>query len=143
MDDHLSAASVHELRYGSPAREWNEALPLGNGTLGAMCFGGLTTARLQINDESAWSGSPASEEAEPRVSPTAARRALDESRRALTQGRFPDAEAAVKRLGVGRRVRVSGAIVIPYDYDVDDPNARERRHGQERLKYTLAVRRVR
>jgi hypothetical protein len=52
-------------------------------------------------------------------------------------------EAAVKRLGVGRRVRVSGAIVIPYDYDVDDPNARERRHGQERLKYTLAVRRVR
>lgn len=98
MDDHLSAASVHELRYGSPAREWNEALPLGNGTLGAMCFGGLTTARLQINDESAWSGSPASEEAEPRVSPTAARRALDESRRALTEGRFPDADAAVKRL---------------------------------------------
>lgn len=98
MDDQLGAASVHELRYHSPARDWNEALPLGNGSLGSMCFGDLTTARLQINDETAWSGSPASERAEPRVSPAAARRALEESRRALAEGRLVDAEAAVKRL---------------------------------------------
>ena len=52
-------------------------------------------------------------------------------------------EAAVKRLRVGRRVSVSGTIVIPYAYDVDDPDINEHRRGQERLKYTLTVRRVR
>ena len=52
-------------------------------------------------------------------------------------------EAAVKRLGVGRQVTVSGTIVIPYDYDVDNPDINEHRRGQERLKYTLTVRRVR
>ncbi|WP_194410198.1 glycosyl hydrolase family 95 catalytic domain-containing protein [Microbacterium cremeum] len=98
MSDPLSAASVHELRYDSPASEWNEALPLGNGSLGAMCFGDLTAARLQINDETAWSGSPASEYDEPRISAGEARRTLDESRRAVAEGRYTDAETAVKRL---------------------------------------------
>ena len=50
-------------------------------------------------------------------------------------------EAAVRRLGVGRRARVSGTIVISYDYDSADPF--EQRRGQERFKYTLTVRRVR
>ena len=52
-------------------------------------------------------------------------------------------EAAVKRLGVGRRVTVSGTIVIPYHYDLDNPDINGHRRGQERLKYTLTVRRVR
>ena len=38
---------------------------------------------------------------------------------------------------------VSGTIVIPYAYDVDDPDINEHQRGQERLKYTLTVRRVR
>jgi alpha-L-fucosidase 2 len=37
------------LDYGQPARAWVEALPLGNGRLGAMVFGGVTTERLQFN----------------------------------------------------------------------------------------------
>ncbi len=45
------------LWYRNPAANWNEALPLGNGRLGAMVFGGITEEVLQINEETVWSGS--------------------------------------------------------------------------------------
>jgi len=46
------------LWYKQPAKEWNEALPIGNGRLGAMVFGQTTSERIQLNEESLWSGSP-------------------------------------------------------------------------------------
>ncbi|MGV8090584.1 MAG: glycoside hydrolase N-terminal domain-containing protein [Mangrovibacterium sp.] len=46
------------LWYNQPAREWTEALPVGNGRLGAMIFGETTTERIQLNEESLWSGVP-------------------------------------------------------------------------------------
>jgi alpha-L-fucosidase 2 len=42
--------------YKSPAKEWVEALPIGNGRLGAMVFGGITHERVQLNEDSLWSG---------------------------------------------------------------------------------------
>lgn len=48
------------LRYSRPATQWVEALPVGNGRLGAMVFGGVTTERLQINEDSVWTGGPRS-----------------------------------------------------------------------------------
>jgi len=42
------------LWYKQPAKNWNEALPLGNGKLGAMVFGGTSTERIQLNDDSMW-----------------------------------------------------------------------------------------
>jgi len=47
-----------KLWYAKPASNWNEALPLGNGRLGAMVFGGLGKERLQLNEESLWAGCP-------------------------------------------------------------------------------------
>jgi alpha-L-fucosidase 2 len=44
------------LWYDRPAANWNEALPLGNGRLGAMVFGGVNRERLQLNEESLWAG---------------------------------------------------------------------------------------
>jgi alpha-L-fucosidase 2 len=41
-----------------PATEWNEALPLGNGRLGAMVFGNVQRERLQLNEDTLWSGEP-------------------------------------------------------------------------------------
>lgn len=41
-----------------PATSWNEALPLGNGRLGAMIFGGIERERLELNEESVWTGQP-------------------------------------------------------------------------------------
>lgn len=44
------------LWYRQPARSWDEALPVGNGRLGAMVFGGVETERLQLNEETLWAG---------------------------------------------------------------------------------------
>lgn len=46
------------LWYNNPAADWNEALPLGNGRLGAMVFGIPSIERLQLNEETIWAGSP-------------------------------------------------------------------------------------
>ena len=46
------------LWYNIPASEWFEALPLGNGRLGAMVFGGINEDHLQLNEESLWAGIP-------------------------------------------------------------------------------------
>ncbi len=50
--------SVEKLWYESPAADWFEALPLGNGRLGAMVFGDVTEEHIQLNEESLWAGSP-------------------------------------------------------------------------------------
>ena len=44
------------LWYRAPAATWNEALPVGNGRLGAMVFGGVAQERLQLNEDSIWAG---------------------------------------------------------------------------------------
>ena len=46
------------LWYDEPAGEWVEAMPLGNGRLGAMVFGGVEEERLQLNEDTFWSGRP-------------------------------------------------------------------------------------
>lgn len=49
----------HKLWYQQPANlytDWTEALPVGNGRLGAMVFGGIQQERIQLNEESLWSG---------------------------------------------------------------------------------------
>ncbi len=46
------------LWYKAPASQWFEALPIGNGRLGAMVFGGVNEDHLQLNEESLWAGMP-------------------------------------------------------------------------------------
>lgn len=54
----LLVAQGMQLWYSQPASVWNEALPLGNGRLAAMLFGGTSTERVQLNEETVWSGEP-------------------------------------------------------------------------------------
>ena len=54
----LGAAADRLLRYDRPARNWNEALPVGNGRLGAMVFGGVARERIQFNEDTLWTGAP-------------------------------------------------------------------------------------
>ena len=49
-------ASPLTLWYREPAKVWTEALPVGNGSIGAMVFGGVEHERLQLNEHSVWSG---------------------------------------------------------------------------------------
>jgi alpha-L-fucosidase 2 len=54
----LFAQQHLKLWYKHPAKEWTEALPVGNGHLGAMVFGGISEEHLQLNESTLWSGGP-------------------------------------------------------------------------------------
>lgn len=49
---------LHELFFDSPARVFEEALPIGNGRLGAMMYGGIAQEQFSLNEETLWSGGP-------------------------------------------------------------------------------------
>jgi len=58
-----------ELWYNQPARQWLEALPIGNGFLGGMVYGGIQTERIALSESTAWSGAPATGEVNPQALP--------------------------------------------------------------------------
>jgi alpha-L-fucosidase 2 len=95
----LSDAQGQDLRlwYRKPAAAWTEALPLGNGRIGAMVFGGVRTERLQFNEETLWSGMPR-EHARP-----GAVRYLDTIRSLLFQGRQSEADDLAEEEFMGLR----------------------------------------
>ena len=53
-----TASEPLQLWYRQPATEWVEALPVGNGHIGAMVFGGTTNERIQFNEHTLWTGEP-------------------------------------------------------------------------------------
>lgn len=75
-----------KLWFDHPAGKWEEALPIGNGRLGAMIFGGLERERIALNQDSIWYGGPID-----RVNPDA-RKNLDNVRSLLLEGKIPQAE---------------------------------------------------
>ncbi|MDF2988804.1 MAG: alpha-L-fucosidase [Eubacterium sp.] len=72
--------------YNKPAEEWNEALPIGNGTLGAMIHGGVRNELLQMNEDSVWYGGP-----KDRNNPDALAN-LSEIRKLIAEGNITKAE---------------------------------------------------
>ncbi|WP_163543565.1 glycosyl hydrolase family 95 catalytic domain-containing protein [Occultella kanbiaonis] len=104
MPSALAAASPDvTLQYSTPAVAWTDALPIGNGNLGAMVFGGAARDRVQINDDTCWTGAPV-------VRPTRgtglergqAPEVLAAARAAVAAGDVPRAEALVQQLQSGR-----------------------------------------
>lgn len=87
----------HRLWYRQPAASWSQALPVGNGRLGAMVFSDPVHERLQLNESSIWSGQPGDYD---RVG---AHRHLPEVRRLFFAGQILEAEAIVKREFLGER----------------------------------------
>lgn len=85
------------LWYRQPAAKWSEALPVGNGRLGAMVHGGVERERLALNESSVWSGQPGDYD---RVG---AHRHLDEVRRLLFAGKSREADAIVAKEFLGER----------------------------------------
>ena len=84
------------LWYQQPATTWNQALPVGNGRLGAMVFGRVGHERIQLNEETLWSGGPYDP-----VVPGAAR-ALPEIRRLLFAGEVARAHDLFGRTMMGK-----------------------------------------
>src|SRR5262245_9898186 len=86
-----SAESKYVLWYRQPAKAWVEALPVGNGRLGAMVFGGTAREQIQLNEITIWSGDGA-----PRI-PAGTYTNLPVIRKLLFDGKYTEAEAMVKR----------------------------------------------
>ncbi|RXG26801.1 glycoside hydrolase family 95 protein [Leeuwenhoekiella palythoae] len=64
----LAKSEIPELWYDAPAREWVEALPLGNGKIGAMVFGRVSDELIQLNESSLYSGGPVPQSINPDTS---------------------------------------------------------------------------
>lgn len=86
-----SRDSATTLWYRQPAANWNEALPVGNGRLGAMIFGGVHRERLQLNEDSLWSGAPQD------ADNPAALEVLPRIRELLFAGKYGEAERLANR----------------------------------------------
>ena len=85
------------LWYRQPATNWLEALPVGNGRLGAMVFGGVAKEQIQLNEDTLWSGGRAY------PAPAGAYQSLPEIRQLLFDGKYAEAEALVRsQLLIGR-----------------------------------------
>ncbi|UFU02891.1 glycoside hydrolase family 95 protein [Ruania suaedae] len=88
---------VHQLAFAGAAAEWVEALPLGDGRLGAMVFGGATEELIWLSEGSVWSGPPERHPSHP-VTAEVAREAIRTSRAALAAGDPVGAERALLAL---------------------------------------------
>ncbi len=92
----VSAKSVKtdyaaKLWYDAPASHWLEALPVGNSHLGAMVFGGTLDERIQLNEETFWSGGPHDNNSKQALA------YLPEVRRLIFEGKEKEAEALVNK----------------------------------------------
>jgi alpha-L-fucosidase 2 len=98
------------LWYDRPAAEWVHALPVGNGRLGGMVFGGVEVERIQLNEQSVWSGSPQD------ADNPAGREALPEIRRLLLAGRYVEAQELTyqKMICLGQGSGFAMGANLPY-----------------------------
>ena len=92
------------LWYDKPASEWTEALPVGNGRLGAMVFGGPASEQLQLNEDTLYAGSPYD------PNNPEALKALPEARRLIFEGRYKEAHDLV-----GAKMMAQPLKQMPYE----------------------------
>lgn len=89
---HRVEAGALKLWYKQPAADWNAALPIGNGRLGAMIFGNADNELLQLNENTLYSGEPATRFTDLDITPT-----YPEMVRLLEEGRHPEAAELLKQ----------------------------------------------
>ncbi len=106
-----------KLTYDKPAQNWNEALPIGNGRLGAMVFGGAAQEHLQLNEETIWAGEPGNNV------PKNTFDSIQKIRKLLNEGQFQEAQnvsnrtyprKATKDLNYGMPYQTMGDLFIDF-----------------------------
>ena len=86
-----AASPSTTLLFSEPAKAFHQSLPLGNGRIGAMVFGGVTEERIVLNESSVWSGSRENNDR------AEAYKSLPEIRRLLAEGKNPEAADLVMK----------------------------------------------
>lgn len=87
------------LWYAQPAKEWLEALPLGNGRLGAMISGGVPQETLSLNEGTLWAGGPHCYDSQE------GRAALPAIRRLIAEQQWQEAQALIDAKFMGRPIK--------------------------------------
>jgi len=87
-----------KLWYDRPAAKWLEAVPVGNGRLGAMVFGGIEDERIQLNVDTLWAGPPVPQD---RVG---AYKHIAEARRLIFAGRYSEAQQIIQQNVMAPRI---------------------------------------
>ena len=111
------------LWYEQPASKWEEALPVGNGRLGAMVMGGVSREVIYLNEDSIWSGKPVD-----RINKDA-HKCLGEIRKLIREGRIPEAEKLSLMALSGtpnseRSYETAGEFILEFDGIADYENYR-------------------
>ncbi|MCC6143123.1 MAG: glycoside hydrolase N-terminal domain-containing protein [Candidatus Hydrogenedentes bacterium] len=142
MAQSAMAGEAPVIWYGAPAEVWTEALPVGNGELGGMVFGGAAQERIQLNHKSLWSGrvqdanNPEALEALPLI------------RKLLWEGKYEEAEKLAERKlvckGVGSKAADSadepyGSYQTLGDLWIDMPGLADVSEFRRQLDITSAV----
>lgn len=111
-----SSAQKSVLWYENPAELWEDALPMGNGRLGAMVFGIPGKERIQLNEDSLWPGGP-----DDWGLAEGTRADLDQIREYLKAGDHPKADSLLvlkfSRKGVTRSHQTMGDLWFDFDWD--------------------------
>jgi alpha-L-fucosidase 2 len=130
-------ANALQLWYPRPAKEWTEALPLGNGRLGVMVFGGTSDERLALNEDTVWAGGPHDNNM-----PTA-RDGITEARRLLLAGDFAAAQQLAAEKIMPGKGRPNGMPYQPVgDLRLHFPGHEDFTHYRRELSLDEAVART-
>jgi alpha-L-fucosidase 2 len=97
-----------ELWYTKPAARWLEALPIGNGRLGGMVFGGSTIERIALSELTAWSGAPGIGEVNPGALPH-----LHEIRELFFAGKYDEAQELCREYLPGHMKNFGTNLPLP------------------------------
>src|ERR1700742_2853105 len=97
----VNAAAGADLKlwYAAPAQKWTETLPIGNGRMGAMIFGGVTNERLQLNEDTLSAGGPYDPD-----NPNALA-ALPQARKLVFEGKYDEAQKLISEKMMAQPLR--------------------------------------
>ncbi|WP_345318677.1 glycoside hydrolase family 95 protein [Novipirellula rosea] len=124
------------LWYRKPATKWEtEALPVGNGRLAAMVFGGVNNERIQFNEETVWDGVPTD------YNNPGALKALPEVRRLLFEGKNAEATRLAGKTMMGSPHRIKSYQTLG-DLFLDFPDAEKVSGYRRDLDLTTAINRT-
>ncbi len=124
------------LWYREPAKIWEEAMPIGNGRLGAMVFGGVASERLQLNEDTIWEGYPRD------VNNPAALAALPKIRELLFQDKDAEATDLISKTMMGVPPRIKSYQPLG-DLFLDTPDLIAAQNYRRELNLDTAVAAVR
>ncbi|KAK4437938.1 Alpha-L-fucosidase 2 [Sesamum alatum] len=92
LEENMNSTRSLEVRFNGPAKHWTDALPIGNGRLGAMIWGGVANETINLNEDTLWTGTPG-DYTDPDAPNT-----LSKVRKLVDDGQYAEATAAAVNL---------------------------------------------